>query len=144
MFLLANVVIDVSVLFAVKWPVHRVWHFHTFLVGGAVCGASAIVFWPMRHFFGKVMTSFHLPYETSVGKMVFSGVLGAWFHVFLDSIYHYDVQPFWPWLENPFFQMISRGRVEEICIAFLVAAAAVYIFILIRARRAGESSKRTQ
>jgi membrane-bound metal-dependent hydrolase YbcI (DUF457 family) len=138
MFLLANVIIDVEVLFARGWTAHRVWHFHTFLVGGAVCGASALLFYPARHFFGKVMTSFHLPYETSVRKMIFSGVLGGWFHVLLDSIYHYDVQPFWPWLnKNPLWGVISWGQVKSVCIGFVVAAVVVYLVTVIRAHKAG-------
>jgi membrane-bound metal-dependent hydrolase YbcI (DUF457 family) len=139
MFILANVIIDVEVLFATKWTVHRVWHFHSFLVGGIVCGVGAIAFWPARHFFEKIMASFHLPYEVSIRKMVFSGILGAWLHVLLDAIYHYDVQPFWPWPKNPLWQVMSQGQVKSVCIAFAVAAVVVYFITIIRARRAGRA-----
>ena len=69
--------------------------------------------------------------------MIFSGILGAWFHVFLDGIYHYDVQPFWPGKGNPLYNMLSRDRVEEICIAFFVAAVMLYFITIIKAKKAG-------
>ncbi len=137
MFLLANVIIDFEVLFGNGWDVHRVWHFHTFLVGSAVCAAGAIAIYPARHFFEKVMHSFHLPYGTSLRKMIFSGILGAWFHVFIDAIYHYDVQPFWPRPKNPFWRLLSQGQVKAICVAFVVASVAVYLVTIIRAKKTG-------
>jgi len=138
-FLLANVIIDVEVLFAERWEVHRHWHFHTFLVGGAVCAAGAVVAYPARHLFKKIMHRLYLPYETSFWKMVFSGILGGWFHVFIDSIYHYDIQPFWPGLKNPFWRLLSHGQVKAICIATLAVFAAWYVITVIRAQKTGRS-----
>jgi len=143
-FLLANVIIDIEVLFADGWAVHRQWHFHTFLVGGAVCAVFAVTAWPARHLFEKLMQSFHLSYETGLWKMVFSGILGAWFHVFIDAIYHYDVQPFWPRPKNPFWRLLNQGQVKAICLAFIVAAVALYLYTVIKAKavRCGAQSNR--
>jgi membrane-bound metal-dependent hydrolase YbcI (DUF457 family) len=135
-FLLANVIIDIEVLFAEGWAVHRYWHFHTFLLGGAVCAVFAIAMYPARHFFEKLMYSFHLSYETSLWKMVFSGILGAWFHVFIDAIYHIDVQPFWPMPRNPIWRMrlLSQGQVKAICLAFIVATVVLYLYTVIKTK----------
>jgi membrane-bound metal-dependent hydrolase YbcI (DUF457 family) len=135
-FLLANVIIDIEVLFAEGWPVHQHWHFHTFLVGGAVCAVFAVTAWPARHLFEKIMHSFHLPYETSMWKMVFSGILGAWLHIFIDAFYHFDVQPFWPMLRNPLWRMrlLSKDQIKVICLAFIVATVILYLYIVIKGK----------
>jgi membrane-bound metal-dependent hydrolase YbcI (DUF457 family) len=135
-FLLANVIIDIEVLFAKDWPVHRLWHFHTFLVGGAVCAGFAIAMYPMRGLIKKIMRLFRLPYETSLWKMIFSGVLGAWFHVIIDSIYHYDVQPFWPKTRNTIWRMklLTQEQVKLICVAFIVAAIVLYLYTVVKAK----------
>ncbi len=58
---------------------------------------------------------------------------GAWIHVFVDSFYHYDVEPFWPKTGNPFYRFARTGaaritpeQIEIICIVFFVFAVILY------------------
>jgi membrane-bound metal-dependent hydrolase YbcI (DUF457 family) len=123
-FLLANIIVDIEVLYWGKWPYHR--YVHTLLIGAAVgllWGAAA---YPLRNLFKKVMRFFRLPYHTSFLKMLISGVLGVWLHVLIDAIYHWDVRLFWPSRARPLFALISNRQVEAICLACFIPAFIVY------------------
>jgi membrane-bound metal-dependent hydrolase YbcI (DUF457 family) len=123
-FVLANVVVDIEVLFYHHWPVHR--YSHTLLIGAVVGVIWAVVAYRLRHFFKKIMQVLRIPYQTSFWKMVVSGVLGVWLHVVIDAIYHWDVQIFWPSKAKPLWQLISQGQVKAICVAFFFAALILY------------------
>jgi membrane-bound metal-dependent hydrolase YbcI (DUF457 family) len=125
-FVLANVVVDIEVLFNHHWPVHR--YFHTLLIGAVVGTLWGIAAYPLRHFFEKIMQMLRIPYQTSLWKMVVSGALGVWLHVVIDAIYHWDVQIFWPSKAKPLWQLISKGQVKIVCAGFFIAAAVAYAF----------------
>ncbi len=101
---LANIIVDVEVvvvtLVGAGWPnYHRYWHFHTFLVGGIVgglFGAAIYIIRPLRRRLEQAMKTARLDYTPRLYKMVIAGILGVWLHVLFDSVYHADVQPFWP------------------------------------------------
>jgi len=133
-FILANVIIDVEVLFAASWPQHRYWHWHSLFIGtvvGIIWGLSA---YPLRNLLKKSMKLLRIPYDTNLKKMVISGVLGIWMHVIFDSIYHYDVQPFWPYPKNPLWKLgklrVTHDQTKMICGLFMVGAILIYVSIL--------------
>jgi membrane-bound metal-dependent hydrolase YbcI (DUF457 family) len=131
-FVLANVVVDIEVLFFDRWPIHR--YAHTLLIGAAVGAMWGMAAYPLRNLFRKIMRLFRLPYETSLRKMVLSGVLGVWLHVLIDSVYHFDVRPFWPNKTISLWRMartyISQGQIEIICVAFFIAAIILYVIVV--------------
>ena len=128
-FVLANVVVDVEVLLIwfldLGWPRHR--YCHTLLVGAAVGAAWGLTAYPLRHFFRRLMQIFRMPYQTGFGKMVVSGILGAWCHVIIDAIYHRDVQMFWPSSRAPLYGLISKQQVETMCLIFFIPAIILYV-----------------
>ncbi|MCK4752877.1 MAG: hypothetical protein KAS75_05470 [Planctomycetes bacterium] len=126
-FLLANVVVDIELFLFKGWPSHG--YFHTLLVGGAVGAVWGLAAYPFRGFFGKVMRLIGLPYETGFWKMVLSGILGLWLHVFIDSIYHWDVRLFWPNMRDRLYRhhWLTKGEVKIAGIVFLIAAIILYI-----------------
>jgi membrane-bound metal-dependent hydrolase YbcI (DUF457 family) len=126
-FILANVAVDIEVLFNHNWPIHR--YFHTLLIGAAVGVIWGTAAYPLRHFFEKIMRMLLIPYRTGFLKMVISGILGVWLHVVIDAIYHPDVRIFWPDKARPLRQLISQEQVKIVCIGFLVAAVVAYVFI---------------
>ena len=76
------------------WPVHRA--VHTLLTGaiaGIIWGLAA---YPLRNIFAKLMQVIHLPYKTSLLKMIVSGILGIWLHIIIDAPYNWDINLFWP------------------------------------------------
>jgi membrane-bound metal-dependent hydrolase YbcI (DUF457 family) len=65
MFLLANVLVDVEVLFAAAPYPHRHWHWHTLLIGGligAAFGAALYLAGPLRNLLGRLVHLARLPY----------------------------------------------------------------------------------
>jgi membrane-bound metal-dependent hydrolase YbcI (DUF457 family) len=123
-FVLANVIVDIEVLFADSWPKHK--YAHTLLIGTAVGVVWALAAYPLRPFFKKVMQIIRIPYKTGFWKMIISGILGVWLHVLTDGIYHWDVQMFWPGKSKLLWRLLSQGQVKAICIAFFVTAVIVY------------------
>ncbi|MBN1795305.1 MAG: hypothetical protein JW804_01400 [Sedimentisphaerales bacterium] len=143
--LLANVIIDIEVLFRshrVSGPLthwnlpHQVFHFHTLLIGGLVGALLGFVLYPWKGLLGKIMSLVRLPYKPTLLKMVLSGILGAWLHVIIDSIYHRDVEMFWPDTKlRPLWNKLTQTQVKYLCIAFALAATLVYIFHLAKELR---------
>ncbi len=140
--ILANIIVDVEVLGAsfadAGWPnIHRYWHLHTFLVGGTlggVFGATIYLVRPLRRLIERAMKTARLDYTPNLYKMVIAGILGVWLHVLFDSVYHADVQPFWPNRSMPLYRWISAGRHEQAqswvrttCGIFGLLSAALYI-----------------
>jgi membrane-bound metal-dependent hydrolase YbcI (DUF457 family) len=142
--LLTNVIVDLEVLHHInfgheRWP-HRHWHFHS-LLGGAIAGAvfGTAAYWikPVRRFFAWAMRLVRIRYKPNFWKMIVSGVLGAWLHVVVDAIYHYDVQLFWPSkarnLAHPLWRLFSRSlaqnmdRVEFWCLVCFIGVAILYV-----------------
>jgi len=142
-FVLANVIVDMEVLvinlLELGRPVHR--YTHTLLLGAATGVIWAIAAYPLRHLFKKIMQIIRIPYQTDLRKMVISGVLGVWLHVVIDAIYHWDVPLLWPSRARPLWRLLSQGQVKSICIAFLVAAAVLYVIIVVPHRKQNRAKK---
>ena len=128
-FLLANVVVDIEVLvislLGLGWPVHR--YVHNLLLGAATGALWGLLAYPLRNLFKKTMQLIFLPYQTSLLKMVFSGILGIWLHVIIDAPANWDIRLFWPGKKTPFWHLLNENQTKTICLAFLLAAIALYI-----------------
>jgi len=132
-FVLANVIVDIEVLviilFGIGLPRHR--YCHTLLIGAAVGVVWGLAAYLLRNFFKKIMQIFHVPYKTGFWKMLVSGVLGAWFHVVIDAIYHEDVRMFWPSSATPLYALLTRPQINIICTIFFIPAIILYILAVI-------------
>jgi membrane-bound metal-dependent hydrolase YbcI (DUF457 family) len=132
-FVLANVIVDIEVLvlmlLGTAWPRHR--YCHTLLIGAAVGIVWGLAAYLLRYFFKKIMKLFHIPYKTGFWKMLVSGILGVWFHVVVDSIYHWDVRMFWPSNAKPLYYLLTKPQVNIICTIFFIPAVILYILAVI-------------
>jgi len=131
-FVLVNLVIDLEILVAELWHPRGFGqrYVHTLLLGTAAGILWGILTYFFRGFFKWIMDKIQLPYKTSISKMIFSGILGAWVHIFTDSLYQSEVLLFWPSrLANP-LRLFSRRKVDLLCTLCFLAAFAVYIWIL--------------
>ena len=142
-FVLANVIVDLEVLavnlFGLGRPVHR--YFHTLLIGaavGVIWGSSA---YPLRHLFKKIMQILRIPYETGFWKMVISGALGAWLHVIIDAIYHWEVRIFWPSKATPLWRLLTHTQVIFICIVCLLATLVLYAIVYVTYTKQSKAEK---
>jgi len=127
-FILSNVVVDLEplavMLFSFNYPLHG--YCHTFLIGTALGIIAGLLVYLSRNFWGWWMRFFRLPYPISLMKMFISGVLGIWFHVFLDGFFYKEMNPFWPIAGNPLFATVTFSRVFTFCEIGLIVAATVY------------------
>ncbi|MCI0498244.1 MAG: metal-dependent hydrolase [Planctomycetales bacterium] len=160
-FVLANVLVDVEVMvdqyLQPGWPVHQIWHFHTLLMGavaGAVFGAAIYYLKPLRCVSKKSTDIIGLEERATLFSMVLAGILGVWLHVLIDSVYHYDVQIFWPYRKNLVFQGVTQGLgynpgtvqqwVQEGCVVFWVLMVVLYgILRILKARIANQSRSKS-
>lgn len=159
-FIAANVLIDVEVIadrcFAPGWPVHQLWHLHTLLIGGiagAIFGAIIYYLKPLRWCSEKTMSLIALPGKSTLMSMLLAGLLGACFHVLVDSLYHCDVQIFWPKGNNPIWQWARRQtgtqsnlhrHVELACSIGWGLMGAIYAFLLARQYRKKKTALENQ
>ena len=128
-FVIANMVIDLEPLtvmvFNLPYPVHG--FFHT-LLGGIFIGAIwGLIAYMLKSFLKRIMGIFHLNYNPKLSVMILSGILGFWFHVFIDSFMHADIKPFYPSSYNPLYQIISTPNLYLICAILFIPAVALYI-----------------
>jgi membrane-bound metal-dependent hydrolase YbcI (DUF457 family) len=115
-----------------SWPHHRFCHT---LVGASLVGiALAVVLFPFRSILAKLMNLLQLPYKTTFMKMAIWGVLGGWFHVFIDSICHWDVELFWPNKAKPFYNLVTYQQLKTLCLGFWLAAIILLLFAYIEGR----------
>ena len=142
-FVLANVIVDLEVLIIryldAGWPIHR--YAHTLLLGTGVGIIWALAAYPFRNLFKQLMQIFHIPYQPNFWKMLVSGVLGVWFHVAIDAIYHRDVRLFWPAKTRPLYELITRQQLEALCLAFLIAAIFLWGLTMILYSKRKKSNK---
>lgn len=62
---------------------------------------------------------------------VLSAFIGTYTHVFLDSIMHTDVQPFYPLsLSNQFHGLLSVGALHKLCLYSGAVGGIVYFVVL--------------
>ena len=136
-FVLANVIVDVEVLvvdfFSLGFPKHP--YCHTLLIGAAVGALWGLAAYPLRNLFKWPMRILHVPYKTSLTKMLISGVLGVWLHVLIDAAYHSDLKILWPNKSISVWRMLHRhldkGQIRTICTVFFLAAIIPYIFAVL-------------
>lgn len=155
-FIAANVLVDLEVLadqyLQPGWPVHQLWHFHTLLIGGvagAVFGAIIHYLKPLRWLSEKSMSIIGLRAKSTLLSMILAGILGVWLHVFIDSVYHYDVQIFWPFRKNPLYWWVTRsmgysqGTVQEwvrwVCLGCWVLGGLLYGALWVRKVKTGKT-----
>jgi membrane-bound metal-dependent hydrolase YbcI (DUF457 family) len=137
-FVLVNVAVDIEPLIFmlrhIGWPYHRFCHT---LIGATLVGMGlAIALFPFSKILTKVMHLLHLPYKPTFFKMAVSGILGGWFHVFIDAVDHWDVKPFWPFYKkNPLVDLIKDVQIKEICLAFWLAAILLLVYFYMRGRK---------
>ncbi len=103
----ANVLIDVEVLYYLSRdepPLHR--YLHTYL-GGSMAGLSAgLIMWCIVLIVARLIPAGsrwkarleQTPKTRLLNQSLLAGFLGGVSHVFLDSLMHDDMHPFWPFV----------------------------------------------
>ncbi|HNS31548.1 MAG TPA: DUF4184 family protein [bacterium] len=145
-FGLTQVVIDIEVLWHIYRSsphLHRFWH--TFIGATIISAFMAVVGKPlsqwMKHIWNKTAGKYSgkcllVPAQTTWLASFSGAIIGAYSHIFLDSVYHHDIEPFYPWSSaNRLYGITSPGSIETICITLGVGGLAWFLIRrLIRSR----------
>ena len=131
-FILVNIAIDLEILVVeFLFPNRFVPRYaHTLLLGAAVGILWGIAAYFFRGYFKWIMDKLKIPYKTNIGKMVFSGILGAWVHILTDGLYRSNARLFWPAELTVRFARFSRREIDFLCVLCFLAAFIVYVWIL--------------
>ncbi|NLO91519.1 MAG: hydrolase [Elusimicrobia bacterium] len=133
-FVLVSVVIDVEPLYVMAYNPHYPLHgyAHTF-VGSALIGAVfGWLLYRLRGPMRRVMAKLRIAYEPSLPQAIFSGVLGAWFHVFLDSMLYGDIRPLYPLAWNPLLGFVGFREMYIGCAVACIPAVGLYLYYAAR------------
>ena len=67
---------------------------------------------------------------------IVSAFIGTYSHVLLDSVMHFDLEPFAPFNRaNPFLHFITIDALHWVCLASGIVGAVVYFAVLVFAKR---------
>jgi membrane-bound metal-dependent hydrolase YbcI (DUF457 family) len=142
-FVLANVVIDLEPLavmvFQLDYPLHG--YFHTFLFGGILGLLWGLAAYPLKPIWRFLMGLVGLSYQPTLPKMMLSGMLGIWLHVFIDAFLYQEMNPFCPIKGNPLHIAFRYSRVYSICEASLIAAVVIFGWLAFRKLIKGQSNE---
>ena len=134
-FLVASVVVDVEPLLVLvlglSYPLHG--YLHTFLFASLTGLALGCVMFSLDGFLHPVYMALRLVVEDSQGRKAFmiTGVLGAAFHVLLDSPLYRDIRPLFPFTQNPFYNPGLSMEVYSFCVWTGILGVAYYVGLLI-------------
>jgi membrane-bound metal-dependent hydrolase YbcI (DUF457 family) len=133
-FVLANVVIDFEPLavmvFQLNYPLHG--YFHTLLIGGVLGLLWGLAAYPLKQIWQFLMGLVGLSYQPTLPKMMISGMLGVWLHVFIDCFLYQEMNPFFPIKGNPLYFAVRYLRVFSVCEVSLIVAVVIYGWLAIR------------
>ena len=133
-FCAANVGIDCESLYNLvqgNYPVHT--FFHTY-VGSTLMALTVVLLFVAAR---RLSRRFSLPdlfrwQSLSVLAVIVGALLGAWSHVFLDSIMHADIRPLAPFSSaNAFLHLVSLDMLHLAC---LVLGVLGLLAMLLRSR----------
>ncbi|NWF94853.1 MAG: hypothetical protein HXY34_01790 [Candidatus Thorarchaeota archaeon] len=132
--LIGSVILDVEPLLVItlNWPLPLHGLAHTYLGATAVGTVTTVVLYLMQRPLSSI-TSTLLPHSvSSFHRLFFSVLLGAYMHVFLDSLLYPEMNPLFPILGNPFLGLISSQTVSAICLWSGAAGSVLYLVFRVR------------
>jgi len=107
--LIASVIPDVEpfcvLLFDLSGQLHG--FFHSYLGSSILAVLVAVIVYPLRDLFNRIMVVFRISQKSSFKKILFTSFIGVYSHVFLDSFLYSEMNPFYPLQGNPFVSMTS-------------------------------------
>jgi len=108
---------------------------HTFLGGSIVAIVTAIILYFLKKPIQKVMSVFRLSQDSSFKKIILTSFFGVFSHILLDAFLYEEMNPFYPFKDNPFLGLFSSFNVYLFCsISFLIGVL-IYLIRLFLIRK---------
>jgi membrane-bound metal-dependent hydrolase YbcI (DUF457 family) len=105
---------------------------HTY-IGASILAVISALSGKYLSEFGLKLLDFHIHGSLNIRWRVafVSAFIGSFSHVFLDSIMHTDVEPFYPWsLMNDFQGLISIESLHKLCLYSGIFGGALYFGLI--------------
>jgi len=131
--IISTIILDFEPLYVIIFNLHYPYHrfFHTLFGGSIVAIILALILYFLKDEIQKIMNFFKLNQESSFKKILWTSFFGIYSHIFLDSLIHKDVKPFYPFLKtNPFLNLISNEQLYIFCISLFFIGVLAYFFRL--------------
>jgi len=132
-FLVGNVIVDIEpflvLCMGLRYPLHG--FFHTYLGGTIVGIATGVGIYSVRNWLNKILAKFKVQQESSFTKILYTSLLGVYFHIFLDSFLYEEMKPFYPLTYNPLLNAVRFGAVYDFCTVSLISGFILYIYKLV-------------
>jgi len=134
-FIVANVIVDVEPLLVLvlglNYPLHG--YLHTFLFASV----TGLVLGYLMHFLDRFLYPIYealrliVEDDQKLKTFMVTGILGAVFHVLLDSPLYGDIRPLFPFELNPFYDPSLSSSVYAFCVWMGVLGIIYYIGMII-------------
>ena len=127
--MIASVILDLEplavILFGLPMPLHA--FFHTYLGATLVAITLSLCIYPLRKYLNEIVGFFGLKQQSSFHQILPASIIGTYSHVLLDSFLYSEMNPFYPFLGNPFLGVLSFSFVYNLCIVLGVIGFFVYL-----------------
>jgi membrane-bound metal-dependent hydrolase YbcI (DUF457 family) len=133
-FIIGSVIIDLEpfvVLFfrIYDYPLHGFFHS---LIGGSIAGIiTGLLIYVARDFVRSLASFFKVEQDSSLRRTMLSSILGIYLHIFLDAPLYIDIMPFYPFTNNPMYQVVSSWAIYEFSVICLILFISLYMIRII-------------
>lgn len=127
--LAASVAIDIEPVYCLFNNCQLHGFLHTY-VGATIFSLTvvALIIYLGRGQLRKLSDALKVEQDYSIGSIMVGVLMGAWSHIFLDSLMHFDIMPFWPATGNPMLQAVDNGTNYLITVGGFVLGGIVYFW----------------
>lgn len=127
---LSSVIVDIEpfiiLVFGLRLPLHG--FFHSFLGGGILVFFSVVLTYSLKPFLNRFLQFFKVYQETNFRKVVSTSFLGVFIHIILDAFLYNEMNPFYPFIGNPFLSFLDYFTVYQICIWSFFIGLSIYLY----------------
>ena len=109
--LAASVAIDIEPIYCLFNNCQLHSFLHTY-VGATIFSLTVVtlIIYLSREQLRKLSDALKIEQDYSIGSIMVRALMGAWSHIFLDFLMHFDIMPFCPATGNPMLQAVGNGR----------------------------------
>jgi len=131
--MIASVILDIEplavIIFDLPMPLHG--FLHSYLGASIIACILAIVIYPFRSHLNEFVNLFGFHQKSSLRHIIPASLIGVYSHVFLDSFIYPEMNPFYPFIGNPFLGILSTSFVYSLCIQLGLLGLGLYIIRLL-------------
>lgn len=128
-FAVASIVLDIEpflvIYLSLDLPLH--WVFHSYLGATLVAIPTSLIMWWLRNPIKSLLEIFGITQKTTFPRTLLASIAGTYSHVFLDSFLYTEMNPFLPFLGNPFYGLYISSAVYQFCLICGVIGFFVYL-----------------